>query len=152
MRLIALNGDHAHALAAPHAQAFETPWNEQAFAELLGGPGAIALAAGDEDGLLGFILLRAVADEVEILTLAVAPAHRRQGLARALLDAGLALAVQSGAGRAFLEVAVDNLAAIGLYEGADFVRIGRRPAYYARKSGPPVDALVLSRALHPADP
>ena len=151
MKLIALNAAHARAMAKLHAQAFETPWDERAFAELSGGPGVIALAAHDGGGLIGLILLRAVADDAEILTLAVAPAHRRQGLARALVDCGLKIAVQQGARRGFLEVAADNLPAIGLYEGADFARVGRRPAYYARRSGPPMDALVLSRTLYPAD-
>lgn len=151
MKLLALTGEQAGAMAALHAQAFETPWDEQAFAELLGGAGVIALAVRDEQGLIGLILMRAVADEAEILTLAVAPAHRRQGLARTLLDAALAVAVEAGARRAFLEVGVDNLPAIALYEGAGYALIGRRPAYYARTSGPPMDALVLSRALQPSD-
>jgi ribosomal-protein-alanine N-acetyltransferase len=149
--LVGLTGEQASAMAALHAQAFEAPWGEQAFAALMSGPGVIALAARTDGGLIGLILLRVVADEAEILTLAVAPDHRRRGVARSLLDAGLALARQAGARRAFLEVAVDNRPAIALYGGASFTGIGRRAAYYARKSGPPMDALILSRALEPSD-
>ncbi len=149
MRLISLDGAGAEALETLHAQAFEAPWSAQAFADLLASPGVFGLAVQGEADLDGFILMRAVADEAEVLTLAVAPAVRRQGLARALVEAALVLCVQAGVHRAFLEVAHDNQAAMGLYERAGFARVGRRRAYYARISGPPADALVLSRTLHP---
>ena len=62
-------------LAVLHAGAFPRPWDEDALGALL--------AAFNVFGLLvegrGFILCRAVADEAEILTLAVAPGFRRQG-------------------------------------------------------------------------
>lgn len=149
MSLIALGADDADALAALHARAFEAPWNAKAFADLLRSPGVFALAARGEGALEGLILMRAIADEAEVLTLAVAPERRREGLASALLDAALRLAAQMGAARAFLEVAHDNHAAMGLYERAQFVPTGRRRAYYARISGPAADALILSRTLHP---
>jgi ribosomal-protein-alanine N-acetyltransferase len=138
-------------LAALHEQAFETPWTAQAFAELLRSPGVFALAARGEARLEGLILMRAIAGEAEVLTLAVTPNRRRTGLARALLDAALGLAAQMGAERVFLEVAHDNHAAMGLYARAGFTPTGRRRAYYARISGPAADALILSRTLHCGD-
>ena len=149
MNLIALNIERAPDMAGLHAQAFEAPWDAPAIAALLAGPGVFALAVEVGARLEAFILMRAVAGEAEILTLATAPAARRRGFARALLDAGLKLSAQAGAEKVFLEVAHDNRAAIDLYQDCDFRPTGRRAAYYARKSGPPGDALVLSRALDP---
>jgi ribosomal-protein-alanine N-acetyltransferase len=150
VKLVALAREHAGALAQVHGQAFEAPWSQDAFAQLLDSPGVLGMWAEAED-LGGFDLWRAAGGEAEVLTLAVRPARRRQGLARALLDAALGLARAAGAEQAFLEVAADNPAALALYQGADFVPAGRRPAYYARKSGPRVDALVLARDLKPGD-
>jgi len=99
---------------------------------------------------LGFILVRAVAGEAEILTLAVAPAFRRQGAARALVEAVAVEASRRGARTLFLEVAEDNPAAIALYESTEFEAVGLRRGYYARKDARPADALVLRRRLNSA--
>ena len=143
---IADHGD-ALALAKVHAEAFDPSWPPEAFTELLGSPGVFALAAAEGD-LAALILMRAAAGEAEVLTLAVAPAHHRKGVGLALLIAGLELAEGMGAEAAFLEVAADNAAALGLYRKAGFDAVGRRVAYYRRASGPDADALVLRRALN----
>ena len=132
------------ALAALHARANDRDraWGAAEFAGLLASPGAILL--GDARAVL---LLRVVASEAEVLTLATDPAHRRRGLARALLAAFEARAMDAGAVRAVLEVAEDNEAARALYEGAGYAAVGRRPAYYARTGAPAAAALVLARDL-----
>lgn len=137
---------HAAALAAIHAAAFAPPerWSEPAIAAQLVLPGAFGLL--DPLGR-GMALARVAADEAEILTLAVAPAARRQGLGRALLLAAEAGAARLGARRMFLEVSEANPAATALYLGVGYCRIGVRRDYYADGS----DALVLSRTLAPAD-
>lgn len=127
------------ALAEIHAEAFDAPWDAGAFRALLDQPGVIAVAEAD-----GFILIRVVADEAEILTLAVRPAARRQGLGARLTAQAAAAARSLGAARLFLEVAEDNDAARGLYEALGFQPAGRRRGYYARKDGPAVDALILA--------
>jgi ribosomal-protein-alanine N-acetyltransferase len=142
----------AEALARAHARSFDTAWTVSDIADLLASPGAFALAARDEDAVRGFILMRAVASEAEVLTLAVDPASRRRGVARALLEAGFAAAAAGGAEAVFLEVAIDNPGAIDLYEGAGFTQAGRRRAYYARSGRAAVDALVLRRTLNSRAP
>jgi ribosomal-protein-alanine N-acetyltransferase len=146
MTLVDLRAGRAPDMAAVHAQAFDAPWDDKAFSELLASPGVYAVGAQGR-GLAGLILMRVVAGEAEVLTLAVAPAARRRGVARGLLDAALARAIAAGAERAFLEVAEDNEGAIALYRGAGFTGVGRRPGYYVRGPGSSVDALVLSLAL-----
>ena len=133
----------APALAALHARAFDAPWSAEAFAELLGGPGVVGLMT--EDGLA---LIRTVAGEAELLTIAVAPEARGRGVGRALLNAALEVAALAGAEVIHLEVAADNAAALALYAGARFERAGLRRGYYARTPGPRRDAVLLRRTLN----
>lgn len=134
-------------LAALHAASFpaERGWTADEFAGLLADPHVFTMAArGDAPG---FAVGRAVVGEAELLTLAVAPEARRQGLGRALLAAFEAEARDRGAQAAFLEVAADNAAAIALYSGAGYAERGRRPAYYPRSGRPAADALLMGRDL-----
>lgn len=139
-------------LAALHAEAFAAPWSARAFADLLGQAGVFALAEAD-----GFILIRVVADEAEILTLAVRPAARRQGVGARLLGRAAVEAARRGAVQLFLEVAEDNVAARALYAAAGFGEVGRRRGYYAAagdENGDQrrIDALLLRIDLSPALP
>ena len=129
-------------LADLHAHAFAAPWDAAAFADLLAQPGVFVVAEAD-----GFILIRVVLDEAEILTLAVRPEARRAGLGGRLVGQGAVQAAQGGARRLFLEVAEDNAAARALYARAGFRALGRRKAYYAAPDGGRTDALVLGRDL-----
>lgn len=149
MILRALAPGDAGLLAPLHAAAYDRPWSAAEIEALARTPGVAVLAVHDAAGApQGFVMARRVADEAEILTLAVAPGARRRGVARVLVEAAAGL----GAASLFLEVAADNAAARALYAAAGFVEVGRRRGYYARADGPPVDALVLRRltgALRP---
>lgn len=134
--------DQAQRLAALHATAFDAPWNAAAFSVLLSGPGVFAIESAD-----GFILMRAVADEAEILTLAVRPDARGRGEGGRLTAEGVAGAVERGAERVFLEVAEDNASALAVYRRAGFEEAGRRPRYYARADGSRRDAMLLTLNL-----
>jgi ribosomal-protein-alanine N-acetyltransferase len=130
----------ARLLAVLHASAFERPWDEAAFEALLVTFNVFGLILDGQ----GFILCRAVADEAEILTLAVAPLVRRGGVGRALVEAAAQTATARGADSLFLEVASDNAAALGLYAGAAFEPAGLRRGYYAGGA----DAVVMRRTLN----
>lgn len=134
-------------LTALQAASFEIPWSDQAVAASLAAEGVLALAAEAEGGIEGFVLARIAGGEAEILTLAVDPASRRRGLGERLVAAAVEAARAAEAGAVFLEVAVDNPAATSLYEKLGFVVAGRRRAYYARREGPRIDALILRRDL-----
>ncbi len=95
----------------------------------------------DDQG--GFILARVAADEAEILTIAVSPELRGQGLGGALLEAAMAEAARRGAAAMFLEVSADNHGAQRLYERHGFGQVGLRQRYYADGS----DARVMQRDL-----
>ncbi|SFR41004.1 GNAT family N-acetyltransferase [Litoreibacter janthinus] len=125
-------------LAKLHAKCFETPrpWSAAEFSSFE--DSAFLLTSPN-----GFLLGRVVADEAELLTLAVDPVARRQGAARGLVDQFKGRAYAEGATVAFLEVAADNTAALALYHNCGFEDAGRRRGYYRRPDGSGLDALVM---------
>jgi len=129
-------------MAAVHAQAFDKPWDENDFEDLLDGEGIFGIVARGEDPA-GVVICRAVAGEAEILTVGVAGWARRTGIGRSLMIAAMDLARQAGASQLFLEVDVANPAAITLYERLGFQRSGLRKAYYDRGAAGLADALVM---------
>jgi ribosomal-protein-alanine N-acetyltransferase len=132
---------YAPVLAALHAQAFpDEPWSAESFSTLLAQPGVVGLL--DERG--GFLVLRLVLDEAEILTLGVT--RKREGIATDLLKAALALLGRREIASLHLEVAAPNVAARALYEKVGFTQTGRRRRYYADGS----DALTLSKDVRAA--
>lgn len=139
--------EDAASLAVLHAASFDAPWAADEIAALLAPTGAFGLIAHDAGEDAGFLLARAVAGEAEILTVAVVPHRRGFGTGRALVGAAIARARRDGAEALYLEVAVDNVAALALYDRAGFSRAGLRPRYYARSGREPVDALVLRLPL-----
>ena len=138
----------AQDLAALHRRSFDSPWPVTVIADLLVGIGMIALIWEEADVAPGFILTRVVADEAEILTLAVDGARRGAGLGAILLERAVDMAGEQGADAVFLEVAVDNVAALALYARAGFTKVGKRRAYYTNAAGQSIDALVLRRNLN----
>lgn len=125
MEIITAGPAYAAVLAQMHALAFPGDlWDQNSFVTLLSQPGMLGCIAPRG----GFLLLRVVLDEAEILTIGTtAP---RQGIGRALLQAGITEAAQRGVGKIHLEVAAQNTAARALYAGFGFTQAGIRKAYY----------------------
>ncbi|MFO1081677.1 MAG: GNAT family N-acetyltransferase [Reyranellaceae bacterium] len=144
------------AAAALHQAAFaglgERGWSRQELAELLAAPGVRGLLVEADDRLAGIAVFRWIADEAELLTLAVDRSARGRGTGWTLLDGVVEAVRAAGARRLFLEVACDNDAACALYRRAGFVPAGERKAYYARHHAPPADALVMRLDLVPIKP
>src|SRR5690606_1400281 len=81
--------------------------------------------------VLGYVLFWHVADEIHLLNVAVAPAARRRGVGRALVEEVLAYGRGAAAAKVLLEVRASNVAALRLYESLGFVRFNVRRRYYA---------------------
>lgn len=130
-------------LADIHASAFQypRPWSSEEFAALLASPYTVLVEA-----VQGFALGRVVAGEAELLTIAVRPDARRQGVGSRLLSDLIEAASERGAQSIFLEVAADNQAAISLYHMCGFREHGRRKAYYSMPSGK-TDALTYRLSI-----
>jgi ribosomal-protein-alanine N-acetyltransferase len=95
----------------------------------------------------GFALLRVIADQAELLTIAVHPDAQSRGEGRKLMDDVLKTARQHNADALFLEVAQDNQAARALYNSCGFDRAAFRKNYYKRAGRDAVSALVLRKTL-----
>ncbi|MFV0491123.1 MAG: GNAT family N-acetyltransferase [Pseudorhodobacter sp.] len=131
-------------MAALHALCFTMPrpWSQAEFSALLADPTTFTLY--EKAALL---LGRVILDEAELLTLAVAPQARGQGLGLHLLLGFETSARARGARCAFLEVAANNTTALGLYLGHGWSQAGLRQHYYTNPEGQSVDALILTRNL-----
>lgn len=118
------------------------PWSEESFLEELLRPHSfLQVARVREEGgevVAGFICFWLVADEIQILNVAVHEAYRRQGIGRALMLDCLHFGAARKARRAVLEVRASNLAAQRLYVGLGFVAVGQRPDYYGGLREPAV--------------
>ncbi len=98
----------------------------------------------DSDSLFGFLLLSIVAEEAEVLNIAVSPEKRGEGIGRKLLKEGFDFARSKGCTEIFLEVRQSNSSAITLYLSELFEETGRRKNYY---SNPKEDAILMKKEL-----
>ncbi len=130
-------------LARVAAAAFDDPWSLERFRTELQRSGTRALAARVDGRTVGYALAWRVLDTAELQSLAVEPACRRRGIARALLAEFIDALQKEGASRLMLEVRESNCAALSLYESFAMRREGRRPGYYAGGES----ALLLGMAL-----
>ncbi|RWM94093.1 MAG: ribosomal-protein-alanine N-acetyltransferase [Mesorhizobium sp.] len=139
------------AVAVLHREDFVRPWTDGEFAALLEQETVFGYAARETgQGAkppVGFVLARLAAGEGEILTVAVARAHRRQGLGWQLIDAVLRELHAQRAEALFLEVDETNTPATALYRRLGFRQVGQRPNYYRSTEHGPTGALVMRRDL-----
>jgi ribosomal-protein-alanine N-acetyltransferase len=101
---------------------------------------------GDTGAVIGFSLVRSVADESELLLLAVLPDHHRQGVGSRLLGDFMDRARGDGCTRVHLEVRDGNPAA-EMYRAAGFLPVGRRANYYHGPNGNRFDAITFAYDL-----
>lgn len=133
-------GDVA-AVAALEAQIFPMPWSAAGFADTLPREDIIFLVAYEQDELLGYVGIYCTLDEGEITNVAVAPAARRRGIARALLTELKQQLACRNVARIVLEVRVSNEPAIRLYEQLGFSVLGVRKNFYEK---PTEDAYIMA--------
>lgn len=100
----------------------------------------------DEDAA-GFSLLRAAADEVELLLVGVVPPARARGIGRTLVTRAGDDALRAGGRFMHLEMRENNEDARRLYEYFAFTPVGRRRAYYCGAGGERYDAITMQSSL-----
>lgn len=119
-------------------------WTEESYREALKWPGVVAFVSEGDRGITGFMMGRQVADEAEILNLAVSASARRRGEGGALLKAALDEFRVRGVSRVFLEVRESNETGMAFYEKRGFFKTGRREGYYR---DPEEAAIVMEMKL-----
>ena len=141
----------AGAIAALEAAAFargKPAGSPATWAAHLRQPATSGLVLVDpEGGMAGFCIWQEAAGEVELLSIAVAPAWRDRGLGGFLLDSMTTICRSRGCRFVFLEVAENNTAARKLYLSRGFVKTGRRRAYYRFSKESHKDAILMRLSL-----
>lgn len=142
--IIALNTTYSHALAVLEQQCFSTPWSQAQFEQAFEQKVFKVYGCVQAATLIAYVAVYQMADELEILNIAVHNSFRRHGIGHLLLAHLLHNACAEKINNIFLEVRVSNTPAIALYESFSFLRVGRRPRYY-QDTGE--DALVYALDL-----
>jgi ribosomal-protein-alanine N-acetyltransferase len=121
---------------------YPTPWSRSMFAGELAKPSSLSLGAFDVEtgALVGYLVISRYVDAWHVMNVAVAPEHRRQGIAKALLDRLFEVTASDERRGYTLEVRVSNEGAIRLYEEMGFVARGVRRGYYTDNRE---DALIM---------
>lgn len=118
-------------------------WNAAQCAGALSLPGSILLLARCDNRAVGFALARSVADEAELLLIAVRPDGQRRGAGQRLIAQIIAHYSDKGVKKLHLEVRTDN-PALAFYSYLGFEQVGLRRNYYRRSDGQLTDAVTLS--------
>lgn len=142
MELIKMNEAHVAQVAALEKICFSDPWSEASVAGELTNELSLWLVAVENDTVLGYVGSQTVLDSTDIMNVAVDPAQRGRGIAKALLTELEQQLRQQGVTSILLEVRPSNTPAVGLYTSLGFVQVGRRPRYY---QNPREDALILKK-------
>jgi len=137
--------DDLDAIMELERSTFDTDaWSLELMRAELANPHARYLVAQalDSEVVVGYagLLSPRRSEQADIQTIAVAPAARRGGLGRALMNALIVEAKGRGAREIFLEVRADNPAAKSLYDDLGFESLGVRKGYYQPDN---VDAIVM---------
>jgi [ribosomal protein S18]-alanine N-acetyltransferase len=123
---------------------FSRPWTRSHFLDELQSPFGFPLVAQTPEGCVaGYLCLKILLDEAEILDVAVECSQRGRGVGQTLVHAGFELCRATQVRLVFLEVRVGNQAAIGLYSRLGFRESGRRKHYYENGE----DALLMEYTL-----
>jgi [ribosomal protein S18]-alanine N-acetyltransferase len=133
-------------LAELEAQLFATDaWSEATWwGELAGRPRRSYVVLEGPEGIDGYAGVDLGGDVADVMTVAVAPGRRGQGLGDRLVGELLQRAAADGAGSVMLEVRADNGAARRLYQRQGFEEVSVRRRYYQPDG---VDAVVMRRRV-----
>ena len=114
-------------------------FTKRQIAYLLTDYNTLALVAKADNEVAGFIIAQVEIEENtefgHIITINVSPGFRRKGIAHRLLAEIENLLRQKGIAESHLEVREDNNAAIKLYQGSGYQKIGKLENYYGKKHG-----------------
>ncbi len=123
---------------------FPTPWNIESYIGELNNPASFYVVARDGDNPVAFGGIWIIEGHAHIVTMATDENHRRQGLARMIINKFVHECKNRNVEEITLEVRVNNEAAKNLYKSFGFVTVGIRPKYYTDTNE---DALVMLMPL-----
>ena len=119
------------------------PWTLKQFEEAVECYQATVIE--DQEQVVGFCILQPVVDEANLLLMAIDPVVQGQGFGYQLLQHSIEL-LKNNPVQIFLEVRESNLAAIALYQKADFHQIDLRRNYYPKAEGGKEHAVIMVKS------
>ncbi|MDZ7823995.1 MAG: ribosomal protein S18-alanine N-acetyltransferase [Ahrensia sp.] len=144
-----LSSTHADEISAIHAKTFDPSWSDGEFQALINTAhisGLIMRTPHNRGGeIVGFVLMRAVVGEAEILTIAIEPKWQQRGVGHALMESVVKELKAKDISSLFLEVAEANWNAVKLYQRLGFEQVATRKNYYHLREGVKSNALVMRR-------
>jgi len=123
---------------------FAAPWSRQCYLDLAPLDTISFFVVKDEGKVLGYMLYQSSGEEMELHTIAVSPGHRREGIAKKMIEHMISDGKGRGILRFFLQVRPSNDSARALYKKYGFTTIGIRKNYYRDNFE---DALVMKLEL-----
>ena len=126
----------------------DAPWSMGQFKEEFKGVPKtryFLVATDEQDQIVGYaaVLVVAQGGEAEVLAVAVLPDFTRRGIASQFMSELEKWSLSKQAPAMMLEVGVNNVSAIALYEKLGYENISTRKGYY----GPGLDAFVMRKEL-----
>ena len=120
----------------------DSAWSLDSIRSQLEKPDSICLVGIEDDSVIAYLAFEQIADEGNVIEVAVHPDHRRRGIARRMLEQ--TIDSSSDLYTVFLEVRESNAPAISLYESLGFERAGTRRDYYDR---PKENAVTMMKKI-----
>jgi len=111
-------------------ESFTEPWSEELLKREVSLPFSRFLVAEGSGRVVGYLIAWIVDRTCDVNRIAVLPEYRRKGVGKRLLGKLLEMCSEEGVEEIFLEVKESNIAAVKLYEGFGFKKIGIRKGYY----------------------
>ena len=136
-----LEKKHLSEVAELEAICFNDPWSEAALLESLEASYSHFYVYTEDEKVMGYMGLYAVAGEGSVTNVAVFPEYRGQGVGHALVENAIAVGKELGLEYITLEVRESNLTAQRLYEKCGFERVGVRKNFY---TSPKEDAVIMN--------
>ena len=126
----------------------DSPWSMGQFKEEFKGVPRthfFTVALDSNNAIIGYagVMVAAPGIEADVLTVGVLPEHRKHGIGSAFMEQLESWAGGKESNAMMLEVSVDNVVAIALYESLGYSKISVRKNYY----GAGLDALVMRKDL-----
>ncbi len=128
-------------IAALERSCFQDAWTKEMLLDCLRYPHYRCFLIEEGGQVCGYCCLTVLFEDAEVANIAVSPAYRNRGFAKAMLNEMHVYAQSLGATQCFLEVRKGNTPAISLYQKQGYEPYGERKGYY----GDGEDALLMKK-------
>lgn len=122
---------------------FDSFWNISNLKDELNSSSSYILCAKLDNSIIGFIDIKIIIDEADIMNIAIKNTFRRQGFASTLIKQIISFCSENNIKVIIYEVNEENFAAISLYKKNGFIECGKRKNYYDNK----YDAILMKLNL-----